>query len=110
LEASDSGASDMKNIRKFWKLNELVFEYMLLSVNYSTRSGKFTFNLVDKYVSSDQKDKNCKLALERLSNKYQPKIAPSYIESEKDFTNSKCRSVLERPNTLMTNLESEDQK
>jgi hypothetical protein len=79
FESKESGASNKKNIRKLWKVNELALGDILLSIHSSTSSGKITFNLVDTYVTSDRADGNCRLAWERFVNKPQPKSFPSYI-------------------------------
>ena len=85
-EAAESESNDtQKKTRRAWKLNELAYEDILLSINCSTSSGKTAFNLVDNCVTSDQPDGNCKLAWERLTSKYQPISTPSYIQLKKKF-------------------------
>ena len=106
-DASESKSSDeQKKTRRAYKLNELAYEDILLSINCSTSSGKTAFNLVDNCVTSDQPDGNCKLAWERLTSKYQPKSTPSYIQLKKDFANSKLPSLDTRPDEWMSELES----
>ena len=102
---SESSASQKKT-RHAYKLNELAYEDILLSINCSTSSGKTAFNLVDNCVTSDQPDGNCKLAWERLTSKYQPRSTPSYIQLKKDFANSKLSSLDTRPDEWMSELES----
>ena len=106
-DAAESESSDeQKKTRRAYKLNELAYEDILLSINCSTSSGKTAFNLVDNCVTSDQPDGNCKLAWERLTSKYQPKSTPSYIQLKKDFANSKLPSLDTRPDEWMSELES----
>ena len=42
-----------KKMRRAYKLNELVYEDILLSISCSTSTGKTAFNLVDNCVTSD---------------------------------------------------------
>ena len=46
------------------------------------------------------------MARDRLTIKYQPKTAPSYIQLEKDFANIKLLSVETRPDEWMSDFES----
>ena len=94
-----------KKTRKLWKLNELAFEDILLSINGQTKQGKIAFNLVDNCTTTDQPDGNCRVAWERLVHKYAPKTAPSYIQLKKDFANSKLLSAHTDPDEWMTDLE-----
>ena len=106
-DAAEIGSDNSKKkTRRAWKLNELAYEDILLSINCSTSSGKTAFNLVDNCVTSDQPDGNCKLAWERLTSKYQPRSTPSYIQLRKDFANSKLSSLDTRPDEWMSELES----
>ena len=97
---------DETNICKPWKLKELDFEEMVLSINYGTSSAETAFNLVDNCVSADHPDRNSKLARERLTKQHQPKTAPSYIQLKKDFANNKLLSSESRPDKWMSDLES----
>lgn len=89
-----------------WKLNEVAFEEILLSINGQTKPGRIAFSLVDNCVSDDQPEGNCKVAWERLVHKYSPKTAPSYIQLKKNFANSKLLSVGANPEEWITDLES----
>ena len=64
-EASPSDATNKITI-KLWKLNELAFEDIILSINHTTNQGKTAFHLVDNSITSDQPDGNCKVAWEKL--------------------------------------------
>ncbi len=86
-------------------LNEHVFEEILLSIEGQTSSGKVAFNLVDNCTTTDQPDGNCKLAWDRLVNKYAPQTSPLYIKPEKDFANSKLADATKDPDNLITGLE-----
>ena len=98
--------ANKKQIVKFWKLNELAFEDIILSINADTRQGKTAFHLVDNCVTKDQPHGNSRLAWERLVNEFLPKTAPSYIKLKKEFANSDLGGVDNRPDEWMTNLES----
>ena len=104
--AESESNETQKKTRRAYKLNELAYEDILLSINCSTSSGKTAFNLVDNCVTKDQPDGNCKLAWERLTSKYQPRSTPSYIQLKKDFANSKLSSLDTRPDEWMSELES----
>ena len=104
--AAAGGTSDADKLTvKLWRLNELAFEEILLSINGQNKQGKLAFNLVDNCTSAKQPEGNCKLAWERLVHKYAPKTAPSYIQLKKDFANSKLASVDTDPDEWMTHLE-----
>lgn len=98
--------SDEKYLVNRWKNNERAFEDLLLSIDGQSKTGKVAFNLVDNCITTDQPDGNCKLAWDRLINKYAPKTAPSYIQLKKDFANSKLKSVDSDPDEWITELES----
>ena len=83
----------------------MAYEELLLSINGQTKSGKIAFNLVDHCVTCDQPDGNCKLACERLVQKYAPKMAPSYIQLKKNF-DSKLLLEDTNPDEWMTDFET----
>ena len=93
-----------KECIRLWELNELAYEDLLLSIDGETKAGKVAFNLVDNCVTDDQPEGNCKLAWERLVQKYAPKTAPSYVQLKKDFANSKL-DVEDDPDEWITDLE-----
>ena len=103
---NDPRGTDRKEKIKLWKLNEVAFEEILLSINGQTKPGRIAFSLVDNCVSDDQPEGNCKVAWERLVHKYSPKTAPSYIQLKKNFANSKLLSVGANPEEWITDLES----
>ena len=51
-----------KSIIKLWKLNELEYKNIILSINHMTNQGKAAFHLVDNSVTPEQPDGNCKIA------------------------------------------------
>ena len=97
--------SGKKKTVKMWMLNEHAFEEILLSIEGQTSSGKVAFNLVDNCTTADQPDGNCKLAWDRLVNKYAPQTAPSYITLKKTFANSTLADATEDPDNWITELE-----
>ena len=88
LERKSSDAQ--KKIHEAWKLNKLACDNVLLSINCSASSGKSAFNLVDNCVTSDQPNRNFKLAWEKLTSKYQPRSTPLYIQLKKYLRTVKC--------------------
>ena len=60
-EANPSDATNKITI-KYWKLNELAFEDIILSINHTTNQGKTAFHLVDNSITAEQPDGNCKIA------------------------------------------------
>ena len=56
-----------KSIIKLWKLNELAYEDIILSINHTTNQGKTVFHLVDNSVTPEQPDGNCKIAWQKLT-------------------------------------------
>ena len=60
-EADPSDASN-KSIIKLWKLNELAFENVILSINHTTNQGKTACHLADDSITPEQPDGNCKIA------------------------------------------------
>ena len=65
-EGDPSNATNKITI-KLWKLNELAFEDIILSINHTTNQGKTAFHLVDTSITTDQPDGNCKLAWENFT-------------------------------------------
>ena len=62
---------------------------LFLSINHTTNQGKTAFHLVDHSVTPEQSDGNCKIAWQKLTQKYYlPKTVPSYIKFKKEFANS----------------------
>ena len=97
-EADPSDASN-KSIIKLWKLNELAFEDIILSINHTTNQGKTAFHLVDNSVTPQKPDGNCKIAWQKLTQKYLPKTAPSYIKLKKSSQIARWETCL----PLLTN-------
>ena len=104
-EANPSNASN-KSIIKLWKLSELAFKDIILSINHTTNQGKTAFHLVDNSVTPQQPDGNCKIAWQKLMQKYFPKTAPSYIKLKKEFANSTLGDVSTPPDEWASKLES----
>lgn len=104
--AKDTPTPIDKGYIKKWRLNELAYEDLLLSINGQTKMGKVAFNLVDNCTTDEQPDGNCKLAWERLVHKFAPKTAPSYISLKKSFANSKLELADSNPDEWITDLES----
>ena len=103
---ADPSTTTNKTTIKLWKLNELAFEDIILSINHTTNQGKTAFHLVDNSITADQPDGNCKIAWEKLTQKYLPKTAPSYIKLKKEFTNSTLGDASTPPDEWLSELES----
>ena len=61
--------------------------------------------MVDNCSTADQPDGNCKLAWDRLVNKYAPQTAPSCISLKKSFANSTLADATEDQDNWITELE-----
>ena len=82
---------------KVAKINEEVFEDIILSINHTLRHGKVAFSLVKNYKMVEYLEGNCKLAWDHVVSKYVPKTAPSVLKLKKKFANSKLDSVKKHP-------------
>ena len=83
-----------KSIIKLWKLNELAYEDIKLSINYTTNQGKAAFHLVDNSVTPEQPDGNCKIAWQKLTQKYLPKTAPYYYQTQERIRKRRARRCI----------------
>ena len=73
----DTTTATSKSIIKLWKLNELAFEDLILSINHTTNQGKTAFHLVDNSVTPEQPH-------------YQAYKTPPLIKNQ-IITRTKCR-------------------
>ena len=96
---------DTKNIRTY-EASIVAFEDLILSINGESKAGRVAFDLVDGCTTHDNPDGDVKLAWDRLTHKYEPKTAPSYIQLKKDFANSKLEDAKQDPDEWITQLES----
>ena len=61
---------------------------------------------MDNSVTPEQPDGNCKIAWQKLTQKYLPKTAPSYIKLKKEFANSTLGNTSTPPDEWVSELES----
>ena len=104
-EEDPSNATNKITIN-LWKLNKLAFEDIILSINHTTNQGKTAFHLVDNSITTEQSDGNCRIACEKVTQKYLPKTAPSYIKLKKEFANSTLGDASTPPDEWLSELES----
>ena len=64
------------------------------------------FKIVKQAKTVDNPDGNPYLALENLTNKYEAKTAPNFIELKGQFTNSKLSNDEDDPDEWITHLEA----
>jgi hypothetical protein len=95
---------DEKNL-ELYQLNERAYEDLLLSIDGESKQGRVAFNFVENAVTPDTPEGNCKIAWDRLVNKYAPKTAPSYIQLKKEFANSRLKSAAHNSDDWITDLE-----
>ncbi len=75
-------------------------------MNIESKAGKDAFDLVDGCTMVDNPEGGVKLAWDRLSQKYKPKTAPSYIQIKQDFENWKLGNNTNDPDEWITLLKS----
>ena len=78
-EKALEGNTDLnKKFVKLGELNKLAYKNLILSINISSAVEKVVFGLVMSAKSLDNHNGDCKIAWDRLVNKYAPHIA-SYL-------------------------------
>ena len=89
-ESALEGDDDLdKKIVILGELNELAYEYLILSINTSSSVSKVAFGLMKNKISKDFPEGNCKVAWDRLVSKYAPHTASSLLKLKSRFHNSK---------------------
>jgi hypothetical protein len=66
-------------------LDELALKEFILSVNLSTSSGKFAFNMIKWFKNIYYAEFNTEMVWERLKSKYEPTSAHSLVKTERIF-------------------------
>ena len=69
-------------------MNEEAYKDLVLSINTTVKQGRVMFSLVQNRKTTQYPEGNYKLACDRLTTKYAPKIAPSLLKSKKKFAHS----------------------
>ena len=77
--------NDNKKEIKLYKLNELAYTELILSISHKKICGKVAFVLVKSCKPSNWPEKNFKQAWDCLVAKYVPKSAPSLLNLKKQF-------------------------
>ena len=84
-----------------------VYTDLILSMDTMTEAGRVAFEEVGNAKTTDNPDGDPKLAFDTLTEKYEAKTAPNYLELNSEFTNSKLEDDEKDPGTD-ANEESND--
>ena len=84
-KTTDKQTEEDKNIIQLAKLNRMAYMELVLSIDHKTPKGKVVFRLVKNSKSSKYPEGNCKVAWDRLVQKYSPKSTPSLLKLKKEF-------------------------
>ncbi len=111
FEKAEHGSSVQDEaIKKLCKLNMLAYEDNFLLINTKNTAGKVAFNLVNTCYSEDFPEGNCRLAWDCLHSNFEQNTAPSLLNLQKIFANSKLDSGNKDPGVWITNMEVLRQK
>ena len=89
-------------IVKLGELNELAYEDLILSTNSSV--GKVAFRLVINTKNLEFPEGNCKVAWDRLVDKYASHTASSLLKLKSELHNSKLGLIEKDPGEWISNL------
>ena len=87
------------------KANNTAFEDLLLLIDGEQASGRVAFNIVRGAKTSELTDGDAALAWKRLSDKYEPKSAPSRLALKNEFNTKVLKNVNSDPDVWLTELE-----
>jgi len=87
------------------KLNELVFEALVLSIITSQAEGRVAFHSICSCRLTDYKNGNAADAWKCLITKYVPKMAPMKLELKLEFQQTRLRDASKDPNVWILQLE-----
>jgi hypothetical protein len=79
--------------------------YLLLLIDGEQASGRVAFNIVRGAKTSDLTDGDAALAWKRLSDKYEPKSAPSRLALKNEFNSKVLKNANSDPHAWLTELE-----
>ena len=99
-----------KNITEISELaarraNNTAYEDLLLLIDGEQASGRVAFNIVRGAKTSDLTDGDAALAWKRLSDKYEPKSAPSRLALKNEFNSKVLKNANSDPDAWLTELE-----
>ena len=87
------------------KANNAAFEDLLLLIDGEQAAGRVAFNIVRGSKTSELTDGDAALAWKRLSDKYEPKSAPSRLALKNEFTSKVLKNANSDPDAWLTELE-----
>ena len=87
------------------KANNTAFEDLLLLIDGEQASGRVAFNIVRGAKTSELTDGDAALAWKRLSDKYEPKSAPSRLALKNEFNSKVLKNANSDPDAWLTELE-----
>ena len=95
---------DGKKKKRAKEMNEIAYTELILSMDPKKSAGKVAFKLVKGTKTEEFPDGNAKIAWERLIKKYRPSSAPTMVNLEKTFRQSKLGKGQD-PDNWITYLE-----
>ena len=87
------------------KANNTAYEDLLLLIDGEQASGRVAFNIVRGAKTTNLPDGDAALAWKRLSDKYEPKSAPSRLALKNEFTTKVLKNANSDPDAWLTELE-----
>ena len=104
LPSDSEDVSKDKKKQKLRNLNELAYEDLILSIDGSSDSGRVAFQIVRNCKTDELKEGDSSLAWKKLSDKFEPKIAPNRLKLKNEFYTSKLKGK-DNPDTWIASLE-----
>jgi hypothetical protein len=101
---STTTAEQITKLNNLSQANKQGFIDLVLSVDGTTKFGRIAFSTVKGCRSGDKKPGYAALAWGRLSQKFEPKTAPSHINLKRIFTSMKMGTT-EDPDNWLASLE-----
>jgi hypothetical protein len=100
----ESPNADQTKIINAYDYNSSAYDDLILAMDTETTYGMVAFAIVDGAKTSDNPMGNAREAWTKLTKKYAPETAPSFIALERQFANSKLRPGSD-PDAWITYLE-----
>ena len=94
-----------KKFIKLVGLNELAYDDIILSINTYSSVRKVAFGIVRNVKSVEFPKGNCKIAWDRVINKYVPHTASSLLKLKNNFHNHNFESIEKDPDKWISNME-----
>jgi hypothetical protein len=99
-----SGTSKATEIKKLRDQNDSAYEALILLIDGDTAEGRVAFNLVKGSKTTELKDGDAALAWKRLSDKFEPKSAPTCLELKNQFHSLVLKNANSDPDIWITDL------